>query len=549
MPPDDLTADLPAPRDDEPESLRTDIVDELSDHLQCAVRREELRSNSEPWGSAPRDEPNDDGTEPSRSRAYQRVLARFGDPAAVARKLWWDAMWEKVMRQRFTAVMAGIGAAACVAVCFLLWQFVQDSRASQAASLAEMRDFNAKLLAGLQRPADAPPANSEWTNLRIKLVDAESGAPVQDATSRFEGGPVGGGENGIKLNDIPAKDGVLDLGSIPYGKYDLHVSSAEQGVQATINYLIGPGHPEELILRVPHVPHLVVEEVVLSPPEPIDERIRLVMMLSTKDQQLDGHTWLSNPRSVDLVVDGNGAVLGMVSDPHGSTSHAGYPVDLLSVREASPSVGTSLSVSVVNVLQQIDVESVQSYYSKASDARPLPASRLLWFNTPLNVDVDKTSDGSAILRPALTSQFWNALARAEVLAGLRPPPDGMQIVELPVVGQPPGFTPGLTTVSIDVRWRQGQINTLQVVEAAEFAGFDPDSVSQPLDGSPPRWNWRVLVSSEQAELLELAKRIPDSNLEVKPVDPIDLNRRAVATDSIRQRLEDAINSPKPVPIL
>ena len=46
MIPDDLAAELPPPRDDEPESLRQDIIDELTDHLHCAMQRELLASNS-----------------------------------------------------------------------------------------------------------------------------------------------------------------------------------------------------------------------------------------------------------------------------------------------------------------------------------------------------------------------------------------------------------------------------------------------------------------------------------------------------------------------
>ena len=44
MNPDDLTAALPSPRDDEPASLRQDIVDELSDHLHCACNANSWRA-------------------------------------------------------------------------------------------------------------------------------------------------------------------------------------------------------------------------------------------------------------------------------------------------------------------------------------------------------------------------------------------------------------------------------------------------------------------------------------------------------------------------
>lgn len=82
----DLLADLPPPDDFEPSSLRDDIRDELQDHLQCAFRREVLR----------------DGDEPA---AQTRVLNRFGDPKQLARRLWWQAMWSRVMGKK---LMAGL---------------------------------------------------------------------------------------------------------------------------------------------------------------------------------------------------------------------------------------------------------------------------------------------------------------------------------------------------------------------------------------------------------------------------------------------------------
>jgi putative hemolysin len=69
----ELSARLPPARDDEPPSLRQDIIDELADHLACAKRREMLTTNDE-------------------ARAEQRVLDKFGDPREVARKLWFLAM-------------------------------------------------------------------------------------------------------------------------------------------------------------------------------------------------------------------------------------------------------------------------------------------------------------------------------------------------------------------------------------------------------------------------------------------------------------------------
>jgi len=53
--------DFPHRRDDEPSSLRQDILDELSDHFVCALNRELLKN-------------------PNEQIAKQRVITQFGDP-------------------------------------------------------------------------------------------------------------------------------------------------------------------------------------------------------------------------------------------------------------------------------------------------------------------------------------------------------------------------------------------------------------------------------------------------------------------------------------
>src|SRR5580704_16348433 len=78
---DVLAGSLPAPRDDEPPDLRRKIIAELRDHLHAAMQRELLLT-----GNA--------------EQAQQNVLSRFGEPARLARKLWYDALWEKIMTQR-----------------------------------------------------------------------------------------------------------------------------------------------------------------------------------------------------------------------------------------------------------------------------------------------------------------------------------------------------------------------------------------------------------------------------------------------------------------
>ena len=107
----ELSARLPPSRDDEPPSLRQDILDELADHLACAKHREMLTTNDE-------------------AKAEQRVLDKFGDPREVARKLWFQAMWSRIMSQRW--LLSAMGALVAICLCLtgaLLWE-LQLQRAS-----------------------------------------------------------------------------------------------------------------------------------------------------------------------------------------------------------------------------------------------------------------------------------------------------------------------------------------------------------------------------------------------------------------------------------
>lgn len=115
---DDVLAGLPAPRDDEPASLRRDIADELADHLACAYRRELLVTGDE-------------------QRAQQQVLERFGDPRRIARQLWWQAMWSRIMLQRFALGLQTVLVAGLILVAYQLSRVM----VYQAAQTQEWNSF------------------------------------------------------------------------------------------------------------------------------------------------------------------------------------------------------------------------------------------------------------------------------------------------------------------------------------------------------------------------------------------------------------------------
>ena len=149
--PTDISAELPAPRDDEPQALRSDIVDELTDHLNCAYQRE-VHSKEVA----------------DRRAIEQRVLARFGNPARIARRLWWDAMQEKIMSQRIMTAALVVLAVAGAGMFLATWQTLGSVR----TYLADTQELNAALVEKLESLSSAAPtaaADYDWCQFRLHL--------------------------------------------------------------------------------------------------------------------------------------------------------------------------------------------------------------------------------------------------------------------------------------------------------------------------------------------------------------------------------------------
>jgi hypothetical protein len=220
-----LLADLPPPRDDEPAGLRQDILDELNDHLACSYRRELLRGVD-------------------AGEAGTHVLKRFGDPAAVARRLWFDAMKEKIMLQRALVTTCLIVMLLCVGFVGFAW--VQMNRARAAVELARARAedeaalararmaqvladnqaTNKAMLGQIDKISDAlrHPRSPDWNPVRLKLVAGRAdGPPVARAMAHLErfGQP--------SITRVSDAAGVLDFGSVQPGDYQYQLVVGREG--------------------------------------------------------------------------------------------------------------------------------------------------------------------------------------------------------------------------------------------------------------------------------------------------------------------------------
>lgn len=232
--PPDIADELPAPQEDDPPSLRRDILDELADHLSCAFTRE-LHLTAE------------------ESRARHNVINRFGDPAKIARKLWFDALKEKIMSQRIVLVAVILVALTGVASTGMSWLIVTQSRELNQQLLAQSRDAteqgrktNEALLAKLEKlsvgPAPATEQKSmEWNPVKVRLSLGEKGGrPAAGASVSMHGHLLDTAKE-IDVFRRTGPDGIADFGVVRPGQHTIDVTTPWGESMATSYVTVLPG--------------------------------------------------------------------------------------------------------------------------------------------------------------------------------------------------------------------------------------------------------------------------------------------------------------------
>jgi hypothetical protein len=202
---------LPAPRNDEPASLRQDILDEVADHLDCALKRE-LTKNITP------------------EEAVENVKRRFGDPRDLARRLWLDAMKDTIMSKRLTRAAMGLMFVMCLLLGWMAWT---SQRASQEAAWTSreaansIRRTNNELLQKLTAFIAARPAAggaTERVPVRFHLIcDDVNKSPARGFEGTLTVAKSGSLVNALRR--VSDAKGELDFGTLPPGSYSISVTS------------------------------------------------------------------------------------------------------------------------------------------------------------------------------------------------------------------------------------------------------------------------------------------------------------------------------------
>ena len=323
-------ARLPAPRGDEPASLREDILDELADHLECAQRRERLS-----------------GGDCSESAVWNRVRERFGDPAAVALTLWRDALWRRIMMQRFLIGMCLFLALACVGAMTLSWIMMSrqhllmldlqgknqrdietqrrmiallESRGQLREQvwkeeLAESRRIEADARAQAERARDAEQRArqqaeqqpvSDWNPVEFLFVaDTKEGPPLAGVKVRFT---IKAQETGIPtLRGESGADGIVRFPRVRYGIYTLTVTAPSQETRVdSISVQPGEGLKQTVVCPTVPLENTAVKIRVAWPEELPVNRLACLIDASECRHIVDTQIWSARSNGRDPGRDARG---------------------------------------------------------------------------------------------------------------------------------------------------------------------------------------------------------------------------------------------------
>lgn len=293
----DISAELP-PTGDEPSSLRRDICDELADHLTCAADRESAEEEDE-------------------ERIRERVLERFGNPARIARQLWFDAIKGKLMLQKFATGFAAVAAVAAIAGCVILWVAVASGREAVNQALEEQRrdreqnaKANAALLAKLEKLAEEakqPAKSMEWNPLKFKLLLGEEGnEPAVGYQAWLDGRPYGGEkESTIQLQRKSNENGMVDFGLVRPGAYFVTVATPSN-FKRQIHVTVTPGQVAAITVRCPREQPVKtnVKLQVDLPKDLLDRKVAVLIELFRPRLTVGSTSWSSTSGGRMLLASG-----------------------------------------------------------------------------------------------------------------------------------------------------------------------------------------------------------------------------------------------------
>ena len=429
------------------------------------------------------------------------------------------------MAQRFTAIMAGIAAAACVAGCLLLWQVVQQGRTAQEAMLAAQHELMENLLDQLARSNRGDtidPRLAGWAAVEIRLVSSSNPTRPVQGHAKISGGPIGidfNNQNQITKESVTDETGTIDLGTVPLGKYWLTIKSDDANASNTNEIIIGPEGYDNVVIPCPDTRPAPASLSFAFPdlPESLQGAVFLVN-IGCESEQIAGRAWQRKDGYHRLLVASDGRVFGSQDGREEDyaidygVSTGGFPGGFGGREQRSQTDGGGQ-------LFKIDRETeVRAHRYGVTEVRVLAPRRPEQLAEGTDLDAVRLVDFQFEWKPDFQPDLeqpsvWtihlppDVVRRAEaslIAFGLRPVPAGMTLVRI-TPESTGAYDPG-TRLDVAVTYvLTGPTNaeelTRPLLQNVEL--FAPAMrVHRP--GLPDSTEMGILVTPEQAPVIELA---------------------------------------------
>jgi len=243
----------------EPENLRRDITDELADHLALAAEDEVVKHGRTHEG------------------AWQQAIERFGNPDAVARKLWWDAMKERVMRDWIHSGIAAVSAIVVVLVAVLV-----------VNSMKQMQTTQVQLIEALKGLSQPPAPVGETLDVEVHR-GSESGPPAAGVGVTLSGKLNQDTSANVSLNTDA--QGRVRFSPVPQGAYRLTFKDPRSALEMQMEHSLFAGVGSTVTVVAPDsVP--VEKQFKLESPLPFpNDRVVVAVHISTDDTFIAGNIW------------------------------------------------------------------------------------------------------------------------------------------------------------------------------------------------------------------------------------------------------------------
>jgi hypothetical protein len=192
------------------------------------------------------------------NEARQRVLQRFGDPAAVARRLWLDAIGGKIMAQRVLVATCLVVTFVSLVLAGAMWHQGNQTQRESARATAEAihamtlqseraQSSQQEMLKQLRAMSEAihSTRSFDWNPVIFQLTEeTPAGPPAAEFEVTLTAQAVEGGKGGVDPSTRRSDhSGIVDFGVVHPGRYTFNISKSwdQSSVNTSGQLIIEPG--------------------------------------------------------------------------------------------------------------------------------------------------------------------------------------------------------------------------------------------------------------------------------------------------------------------